>query len=155
MDAFIYQYAIGGAVFLVGLVYAWRQGYVSFEGRGLQTLAALCGGLAILMALQGYMQYGSMNTLPAVENTGTYSEKQQLGTPLDYGVIALYFLGILAIGTWFGRQQRTAKDFSSGASAFPGGSSHFPWWRPPSVPTASSNTAKWRINTESVVPKRT
>ena len=121
MDAFIYQYAIGGAVFLVGLVYAWRQGYVSLKGRGLQTLAVLCGGLAILMALQGYMQYGEMDTLPAVEASGIYTEKQQLGTPLDYGVIALYFLGILAIGTWFGRQQRTAKDFFFGGQ-------RFSWW---------------------------
>ena len=121
MDAYIYQYLLGGLVFAVGLVYAWRQGYVSFAGHGLRNLAILCGGLAILMAIQGYLQYGTMETLPKGPPGPPLPDKEMLGTPLDYGVIGLYFLGILAIGTWFGRQQKTAKDFFFGGQ-------RFSWW---------------------------
>ena len=121
MDAYIYQYSVGGLVFAIGMLYAWRQGYVSLSGHGLRNFAILCGGLAVLMAIQGYLQYGDMNTLPKGPAAPPLKSKDMLGTPIDYGVIGLYFLGILAIGTWFGRQQRTAKDFFFGGQ-------RFSWW---------------------------
>lgn len=121
MDAYVYQYTVGTLVFLVGIGYAWKQGYVSFAGNGLRNLAILFGGLAILMAIQGFLQYGTMETLPQGPPADPLGKREMLGTPLDYGVIGLYFLGILAIGTWFGRQQRTAKDFFFGGQ-------RFSWW---------------------------
>ena len=59
-----------------------------------------------------------METLPKGPPGAPLDNKDMLGTPLDYGVIGLYFLGILAIGTWFGRQQKTAKDFFFGGQRF-------------------------------------
>ena len=46
MSPYIYQYVIGGSVFLVGLIYAARQGYVGFTGRKLASLVVLVRGIA-------------------------------------------------------------------------------------------------------------
>ncbi len=64
MDPFVYQYAVGGVVFAIGLVYAARQGYIGFRGAPLRNLVILIGGLAFYMALQGYLQYAPMDSLP-------------------------------------------------------------------------------------------
>ena len=44
-----------------------------------------------------------------------------LGTGLDYGVMIAYFVAILAIGTWFGRKQKSTKDFFFAGQ-------RFSWW---------------------------
>ena len=121
MDAFVYQYSIGGVLFLVGLVYAWRNGYVGLSGRGLMRLVVAVGGLAFFMGLQGWLQYGSMPVAPPVEYKGGYEAKKILGTPLDYAIMIGYFVAILGIGTWFGRGQKTTKDFFFGGQ-------RFAWW---------------------------
>jgi len=121
MDPYIYQYAIGGAVFLAGLIYAGRQGYVGFSGRKLVALLILVGGLAGFAGMQGYLQYAPMNTAAATPYEGGYERDPTLGTTLDYGIVVAYFLMILAIGTWFGRNQRTSKDFFFGGQ-------RFSWW---------------------------
>ncbi len=66
MTPYIYQYTIGGAVFLVGLVYAARQGYVGFSGRKLLNLSALVGGFACFAGMQGYLQFAPMTTAPQI-----------------------------------------------------------------------------------------
>src|SRR5690606_20306914 len=43
------------------------------------------------------------------------------GTPLDYAIMIGYFAIILGIGTWFGRRQKTTKDFFFGGQ-------RFTWW---------------------------
>jgi SSS family solute:Na+ symporter len=121
MDPYVYQYSIGGLVFLIGLIYAARQGYVGFSGRKLINLVVLVGGLLAFAAVQGYLQFGSMETASEVAYQGGYERKPALGTPLDYGIVVVYFLAILAIGTWFGRNQRTSKDFFFGGQ-------RFSWW---------------------------
>ena len=121
MDPFVYQYAVGGVVFAIGLVYAARQGYIGFRGAQLRNLVILIGGLAFYMALQGYLQYAPMDSLPAVPFEGEPREPGRIGTTLDYGVMAAYFLAILAVGTWFGRRQKTLKDFFFGGQ-------RFSWW---------------------------
>ncbi len=121
MTPYIYQYTIGGAVFLVGLVYAARQGYVGFTGRKLLNLSVLVGGFACFAGVQGYLQFAPMTTAAQVPYDGGYERGETLGTPLDYTIVGAYFLVILAIGTWFGRNQRTSKDFFFGGQ-------RFSWW---------------------------
>lgn len=43
------------------------------------------------------------------------------GTPLDYAVIVVYFVGVVAFGLWFGRYTRSTKDFFFGGQ-------RFAWW---------------------------
>ncbi len=119
MDPYLYQYAIGGIVFLIGLLYAWRQGYLGVSGGGLRNLLICVGGLAFFMILQGYMQYGPMVTAKA----GAYKGKTTppLGHWLTYLVMVAYFVLILLIGTFFGRGQKSTKDFFFGGQ-------RFSWW---------------------------
>ena len=112
---------VGGLVFLVGLVYAARQGYVGLRGAGLRNLLILLGGLAFYMGLHGYLQFGTMNTAEPVPHDGSFERKKILGSRLDYGIMVTYFLVILAVGTWFGRRQKTIKDFFFGGQ-------RFSWW---------------------------
>lgn len=121
MDPLLYQYALGSLVFLVGLLYAWRQGYLGLSGRRAVWLSVLVGGLAGYAGLQGYLQYAPMAEATAVPFAGTWEDQATLGTPLDYGVILAYFVAILTIGTWFGRGQKTTKDFFFGGQ-------RFSWW---------------------------
>ena len=121
MDPYIYQYVIGGLVFLVGIIYAARQGYVGFSGRKLANLVILFGGLAVFAGVQGYLQYAPMETADAMPYQGGYERGKTLGTTLDYSIVVAYFLAILVIGTWFGRNQRTSKDFFFGGQ-------RFSWW---------------------------
>ncbi len=121
MDPYLYQYAVGGVVFFVGLIYAWRQGYVGASGPGLRNLLLCFGGLFAFAAVQGYLQYAPMNEAEAVAYTGPPLEKGQLGTTLDYGIMVGYFLAMLGIGTWFGRGQTSTKDFFFGGQ-------RFSWW---------------------------
>jgi solute:Na+ symporter, SSS family len=121
MDAFAYQYLIGGAVFTTGMWFAWRQGYVGLRGAGLRNLLVALGGLGFFMGLQGWLQFGEMTTAPEVPYDGSYAPKERLGTALDYGIMIGYFVLILLIGTWFGRGQKTTKDFFFGGQ-------RFAWW---------------------------
>ncbi|MHC5112288.1 MAG: sodium:solute symporter family protein [Planctomycetota bacterium] len=52
---------------------------------------------------------------------GGYERREQLGTGIDYAIVVVYFMLILGIGTWFGRRQRTSKDFFFGGQ-------RFSWW---------------------------
>jgi len=121
MEAFAYQYLIGGAVFTTGMFVAWRQGYVGLRGASLRNLLIALGGLAFFMGLQGWLQFGEMTTAPEVPYDGNYAPKERLGTALDYGIMIGYFVLILLIGTWFGRGQKTTKDFFFGGQ-------RFAWW---------------------------
>ena len=121
MDPYLYQYAIGGAVFGVGLFYAFKQGYLGFEGRSLRNLLLMIGGLAFFMILQGYIQYAPMSEVDAKPFDGGYKRQPQIGTGFDYGVMIGYFVAILAVGTFFGRRQKTTKDFFFGGQ-------RFSWW---------------------------
>jgi hypothetical protein len=59
-----------------------------------------------------------MNTADQVAYSGGVQRKQTLGTSLDYGIVVAYFGAILAIGTWFGRRQKTSRDFFFGGQRF-------------------------------------
>ncbi|MEZ4317799.1 MAG: sodium:solute symporter family protein [Myxococcota bacterium] len=121
MDPFVYQYAVGGLVFLVGMLYAFRQGYLGLSGDGLRNALVMTGGLLAIAALQGWLEYAPMSTAPEVAYTGAPLEKRVLGTPLDYGIMIGYFVAMLVIGTFFGRGQTSTKDFFFGGQ-------RFSWW---------------------------
>ena len=121
MSAFLYQYLIGGLVFSVGLVYAWRQGFVGLRGRPMRNLTLLLLGFAALMGLQGYLQFAPMHELPAVAYEGEARDTQMLGEPVDYAIMIGYFVMILLVGTWFGRGQKSTKDFFFAGQ-------RFSWW---------------------------
>ena len=121
MDAYIYQYAVGLVFFLFGLTIAARHGYVGFAGKGARNLFLMCGVLLIFALAQGYLQYAPMTESEAVPYRGGGERQEHLGTALDYGIMVGYFLVILAVGTWYGRRQRTLKDFFFAGQ-------RFSWW---------------------------
>jgi len=57
MLSFAYQETVGGAVFLLGLILAWRAGEVGPRGRGAWRLGVLVGGFLLLAACQGALQW--------------------------------------------------------------------------------------------------
>ena len=71
MDTYSYQYLVGGLVFLGGLVFSWRQGFVGLSGSAFRNLILLVFGFAAYMGLQGYMQYGQMSVRAPVDYQGT------------------------------------------------------------------------------------
>lgn len=81
----------------------------------------LVGGLLAFAGLQAWLQYAPMVERPAVPYAGEPLDVGAIGTPLDYGVMIAYFLAILAVGTWFGRRQKTTRDFFFGGQ-------RFSWW---------------------------
>ena len=62
MDPFIYQYLVGGVVFLVGTIYGIKQGYIGTQGKSLRNLILILAGLGFFAGVQGYLQYGTMKT---------------------------------------------------------------------------------------------
>jgi len=121
MDPYLYQYTVGGLVFLVGMLYAYRQGYLGLSGTPLRNTLLMFGGLFAIAGLQAWLQYAPMTTAPAVAYDGPPLENRMLGTPLDYGIIVAYFAAMLAVGTFFGQGQTTTKDFFFGGQ-------RFSWW---------------------------
>jgi len=121
MDGFTYQYIVGGAVFLVGIAYAWRQGYVGTSGPQLRNLVLVFLGLFAVAGIQAWLQYAPMEEAAQVPYTGEPYERTQLGTNLDYGIMVAYFVAMLVIGTWFGRGSSSTKDFFFGGQ-------RFSWW---------------------------
>ncbi|HJN77375.1 MAG TPA: sodium/solute symporter [Myxococcota bacterium] len=121
MDPLVYQYVVGGAVFAVGIGFAWKQGYVGLEGKGLRNLILLFLGLFAVAGVQAWLQYAPMEEAAAVPYTGEPYERTSLGTNLDYGIMVGYFVAMLAIGTWFGRGNTSTKDFFFGGQ-------RFSWW---------------------------
>ncbi len=124
MDAltpFLYQYAIGGVIFSLGMYFGWRGGYVGWStGSQRRNTLAMLGGLGLIMALQAYLQFGAPLT-PHEPVKGTLLEPKDVPHSIDYGVMIGYFLVILALGTWFGRHNKSTKDFFFGGQ-------RFSWW---------------------------
>lgn len=121
MDPYIYQYSIGGIVFAIGMYFAGRQGYIGLNGRGLRNLLVMLGGLMFFMILQGYLQYAPMSESEAVAYSGDAQVGESIGKPIDFGIMAIYIVMILLIGTWFGRRQKGTKDYFFGGQ-------RFSWW---------------------------
>jgi SSS family solute:Na+ symporter len=121
MDPFVYQYSVGGLVFVAGLYIAGRQGYIGLSGRGFRNLLLMLGGMMFFMVLQGYLQYAPMSESEAIPYTGEERVEKTIGKPIDFGIMAVYIIMILLIGTWFGRRQKGTKDYFFGGQ-------RFSWW---------------------------
>jgi SSS family solute:Na+ symporter len=121
MNGFAYQYLVGGVVFAFGLVVAWRQGYVGTSGKPLRNLLISLGGLGFFMGLQGWLQFSEMTVREPTPFHGDWVRKPQIGTNLDYGIMVGYFVAMIAIGVWFGRNNKGTKDFFFGGQ-------RFSWW---------------------------
>lgn len=122
---YFYQYGVGGVVFAAGLYFGWRAGYVGITaGPKRNNLLLSLGGLAFFMLLQGWLQFvapaAEHATQPLSPDVGSL-ERSTYGTSLDYGVMVGYFLAILALGSWFGRHNKSTKDFFFGGQ-------RFSWW---------------------------
>lgn len=121
MDPYVYQYTLGAIVFTVGVYFAARHGYVGLSGRGLMRLLGLFAVLLGFAAVQAYFEYAPMSERAPVAFQGQARARTGVGSPLDYGIMVFYFAAILFVGTWFGRRQRTVKDFFFGGQ-------RFSWW---------------------------
>ena len=80
MDAFIYQYLVGGLVFAIGLVYGFRQEYFDTKGSGLRNLIVVFAGLFFFAGVQGYLQYAPMTEQEqyvVVDSTGQPKAKEK------------------------------------------------------------------------------
>ena len=126
LTPFLYSYGVGGILFLIGVYFAWRHGYVNRTARGLRNLGCCLFVLMFFAALQSYLQFAPMDEAPAVAYQGgadlvVDDEGGIRGAPIDYAIMISYFLAILAVGTWFARRQKTTKDFFFGGQ-------RFSWW---------------------------
>ena len=80
MDAFIYQYLVGGLVFAIGLVYGFRQEYFDTKGSGLRNLIVVFAYL-FFAGIQGYLQYAPMTEQEryvVVDSTGQPKAKEAI-----------------------------------------------------------------------------
>ena len=122
MDPFLYQYGIASVIFFLGLLIARRRGYISLRGSGARNLLIMMVGFLFFMVIQGYLQYAPMTEhpegtqLPATERTTS-----SLAQPIDFAVMGLYLVIILAIGAFYGRGRNTTRDFFFGGQ-------RFSWW---------------------------
>jgi len=121
METYLYQYLVGSVPFILGLVVAWRQGYLGLSGPGLRWLLVMVGGLLLFAGAQGALQFAPMSEATPVPYGGGYTPAEQLGTPLDYAVMVFYFVAIVLVGTLFARRKGGTKDFFFGGQ-------RFAWW---------------------------
>ncbi len=59
--SFVYNYAVGGLIFVVGMIYAWRQGEVGLATRHMRrNTFTMVGGLLLVFGLHlSFMLLGS------------------------------------------------------------------------------------------------
>lgn len=126
MEAYLYTYLVGGVIFLIGLGYAARQGYLGFTGRKLRNLLLCLGVIGFYAVLQGWLQFAPMTTAaPKAYQGGAEAVLQKKGhirgAPVDYVIVVGYFALVIANGLYFGRKQQTTRDFFFGGQ-------RFAWW---------------------------
>ena len=58
MLQYAYQYLVGGAIFLIGLLFAWRQGDVGLKDtRSIKNTLLLVGGFALFALIHAFFQF--------------------------------------------------------------------------------------------------
>lgn len=125
MVSFAYAYAVGGLIFSAGLFVGYRSGYINGSAKGMRNLWTCLSVAGFFMALQAFLQFAPMVSLPAqTYNPPTEevieSQAATRGQPLDYVIMIGYFIAILAVGTWYSRKQNTTSDFFFGGRKFSG-----------------------------------
>ena len=117
---------VGLLVFAIGLFFAWKSGYINGSAKGIRNLLICLFVMIFFMAIQGFLQFAPMQTLPQQAYNGNADQvaqnaAQMRGQPIDYAIMIIYFVAILAVGTWFSRKQKTTSDFFFGGR-------RFSWW---------------------------
>ena len=56
MDPFVYNFVLGGAIFVFGAVLAWRQGSLGLSGRSTKPMPS-AGSRLVYFILQAFLQY--------------------------------------------------------------------------------------------------
>ena len=132
MDPFIYNFVLGGVVFVFGVVLAWRQGSLGLSGRGRRNLCLVLGVFSFYFILQAFLQYkapGMHAAVPSIYKPTEASEaaitavenKGYRGATIDYVIMIGYFVAIVALGMFFGRKMKSTEDFFFGGRKFA-------WW---------------------------
>ena len=130
MDPFIYNFVCGGAVFVFGLVLAWRQGSLGLSGKGRRNLCLALGVFSFYFILQAFLQYKAPE-MPSAEQAAyrptpaseaaVDPEQSYRGAPVDYAIMIGYFVIIVVMGGCFGRKMKSTEDFFFGGRKFA-------WW---------------------------
>ena len=129
-DPFIYNFVLGGAVFVFGVVLAWRQGSLGLSAKGLRNLCLVLGVFGFYFILQAFLQYkapGMPAAEPSAYNPTPASEaavdpgKSYRGEWIDYAIMIGYFAIIVIMGVYFGRKMKSTDDFFFGGRKFA-------WW---------------------------
>lgn len=95
-----------------------------FGQRDAEELKKIEGILTVqrdLDALAAEKEAGAITEDAYEEGKDAIEGRRKLGTSLDYGIMIAYFVLMLAIGTWFGRNNKNTKDFFFGGQ-------RFSWW---------------------------
>ena len=130
MDPFIYNFVLGGVVFVFGAVLAWRQGSLGLSGSGRRNLCLVLGVVSFYFILQAFLQYkapGMPAAEPSVYKSTPESEAAvdpglgYRGELVDYAIMIGYFVVIVVLGTFFGRGMKSTDDFFFGGRKFA-------WW---------------------------
>ena len=130
MDPFIYNFVMGGGVFVFGVVLAWRQGSLGLIGSGRRNLFLVFGVLSFYFILQSFLQYkapgmpaaepSSYNPTPASQ-VAVDPIQGHRGETIDYAIMIGYFAAIVMLGVFFGRKMKSTDDFFFGGRKFA-------WW---------------------------
>ena len=130
MDPFVYNFVLGGVVFVFGAVLAWRQGSLGLSGSSRRNLCLVLGVLAFYFILQAFLQYKAPG-MPAAEQAPykpTSASEAAVdpgqgyrGNWIDYTIMIGYFVIIVVLGAFFGRQMKSTDDFFFGGRKFA-------WW---------------------------
>jgi hypothetical protein len=92
---FSYQFIIGGIVFAIGIIFAYRQGYLSIKENGLRNLLFVMIPLFFILYSRDIFNLEIFSTGPPVPFYGDPDRSPTLGAPIDYGIMVFYFLLIL------------------------------------------------------------
>ena len=130
MDPFIYNFICGGAVFVFGMVLAWRQGSIGLSSGGFRNLCLALGVFGFYFVLQAFLQYEAplMDSAEQAEYVSTPESRAAVdpeqgyrGSIVDYVIMAGYFMVIVVLGMFFGRKMKSTEDFFFGGR-------RFAWW---------------------------
>ena len=130
MDPFIYNFICGGAVFVFGMVLAWRQGSIGLSSSGFRNLSLALSVFVFYFILQAFLQYEAplMDSAKPTEYIATAESQAAVdpkqgyrGSIIDYVIMVGYFVIIVVLGMVFGRKMKSTEDFFFGGR-------RFAWW---------------------------
>lgn len=112
---YFYVYGLGGLVFLVGLFIAWRAGALTSKRLAATLILGLIGYASLHAVLQAVGSPGEMPVTGKERGTSGF-----VGTWIDAVVVAVYFVIVIGVGSYFARFTRSSTDFFFGGRRFKG-----------------------------------